>query len=75
MGRKKLNLWASSKVCSKCKQDIHLDFYHRNKAKPLGVESSCKNCFLFAKRQSYKAKKQKEKEQALIDYLVAFSSI
>ena len=60
MGRKKLNLWASSKVCSKCKQSIPLDFYHTNKAKPLGVESACKNCFLFAKRQAYKEKKTKE---------------
>ncbi len=53
-----MNLWASSKVCSKCKQDIHLDFYHRNEAKPLGVEPACRNCVLFSKRQAYKIKKE-----------------
>lgn len=58
MGRKKLNLWASSKVCSKCKQDIPLDFYHRNRAKPLGVESACRTCVLFSKRQAYKKNKK-----------------
>ena len=34
----------ANKICSLCKKEKPLDCFHRNKRKPLGKESRCKNC-------------------------------
>lgn len=44
MGRKRINIWLDSKICSACKRDVELSCYHKNASKPLGVESRCKQC-------------------------------
>ena len=33
-----------NKICSRCKEEKPLDYFHGNRRKPLGKESRCKNC-------------------------------
>ena len=57
-----------NKICTKCKEEKPLDCFHRNKRKPLGKESRCKNCINNDPRKKERGKRYyEENKEALRD--------
>lgn len=53
---------SEGKICTTCNEYKLLNYYHKNKNKPMGVECQCKQCRKIVKQLHYQNNKQKYKK-------------
>ena len=53
---------SEGKICTKCQQYKYLHEYDKNKTKPMGVKSACKQCNKPKQRLHYQNNKEKYKQ-------------
>ena len=56
------------KICTKCNELKLLSEYHKNKRRPLGVNSQCIDCRKYLKQIHYQNNKEKYRE-AFIEFM------